>query len=196
MSADRKRYRHWTTVLYPESCAENWRSILDELHIQYAVSPLHDKDTNPDGELKKSHWHLAFVFDGVKSFDQIVEICDMIKAVCPQRCLSLRGLIRYFCHLDNPEKYQYNIDDIECHNGLDIDDCLKQTCTEKHAILLEILHFIQENNITEYWDLLMLCESSHPEWLDLLFEGYTLVLNSALTSRRNMLLKEQRRKLK
>lgn len=182
-----KRYRQWSTILYPESAAENWRSLLDEQHIQYIVSPLHDKDVNPDGEVKKEHWHIAFVFDGVKSYDQVLYLTELINAVSPQRVLSLRGLVRYFAHLDNPEKFQYNVDQIECHNGIDIDECLKQTCTEKHQILRDILYFIEEKDIREFWDLLIMVEEYHPEWLDLLMEGYTLFINSALTSRRNMI---------
>ncbi|HDT7711324.1 TPA: replication protein, partial [Enterococcus faecium] len=47
-----ERTRNWTFVVYPESAPENWREFLDELHVPWVESPLHDKDVNPDGELK------------------------------------------------------------------------------------------------------------------------------------------------
>ena len=36
------RTRNWTVVLYPESAPENWRDILDALHIEWVESPLHE----------------------------------------------------------------------------------------------------------------------------------------------------------
>lgn len=44
--------RTWGMVVYPESAPENWQELLSETFMQFAVSPLHDKDTNPDGEIK------------------------------------------------------------------------------------------------------------------------------------------------
>ena len=52
------RTRNWTIVLYPESAPDNWRTLIDDLHIEWVESPLHDKDVNANGEPKKAHWHL------------------------------------------------------------------------------------------------------------------------------------------
>ena len=38
--------RTWGAVVYPESAPDNWIEILEETRIQFAVSPLHDKDVN------------------------------------------------------------------------------------------------------------------------------------------------------
>ena len=46
-----KKSRYWTFLIYPESAPKDWYSKLEELHIPICVSPLHDKDTNPDGEI-------------------------------------------------------------------------------------------------------------------------------------------------
>lgn len=59
-----QRARMWTFVVYPESAPENWRDILSDYHIPWVESPLHDKDVNPDGEVKKAHWHIILFFDG------------------------------------------------------------------------------------------------------------------------------------
>ena len=45
------RARNWSLVVYPESAPG--RDILDDYHIPWVESPLHDKDVNPDGEIKK-----------------------------------------------------------------------------------------------------------------------------------------------
>jgi len=36
--------RYWAFIVYPESAPKNWLSILEDLHMQALVSPLHDKD--------------------------------------------------------------------------------------------------------------------------------------------------------
>ena len=68
------RTRVWTAVVYPDSAPENWRDILDDCHFEWVESPLHEFDTNPTGELKKAHWHIALSFDGPKSYEQVSEI--------------------------------------------------------------------------------------------------------------------------
>lgn len=47
------RTRNWATVVYPESAPKNWREILGEMRVPCFLSPLHDKDINPDGTPKK-----------------------------------------------------------------------------------------------------------------------------------------------
>lgn len=107
-SQAKARTRNWTFVVYPESVSSNWRDVLDEEHIQWVESPLHDKDTNADGEIKKAHIHVLVMYDGVKSYNQILEITNKINASVPQKCGSAKGLVRYMVHMDNPEKYQYS----------------------------------------------------------------------------------------
>ena len=60
------RARNWSLVVYPESAPENWRDILDDYHIPWVESPLHDKDVNPDGEIKKKRIGILVCFSGKK----------------------------------------------------------------------------------------------------------------------------------
>lgn len=66
MEKNESRCRNWTIVLYPESVPDNWRDILDDLHIEWIESPLHDRDINANGELKKPHWHILLMFGRCK----------------------------------------------------------------------------------------------------------------------------------
>ena len=118
------RKRNWTAVVYPESAPENWREILDDEHIEWVESPLHDKDMNPDGSIKKPHWHIMLLFDGNKSYEQIKEITDKINAPIPKYVQSVRAMARYFAHLDNPEKVQYAVSEIRGHGGVDLKELL------------------------------------------------------------------------
>ena len=114
------RTRIWSAVVYPDSAPENWREVLDDLHIEWVESPLHEFDTNPTGEVKKAHWHIVMSFDGPKSFEQVCEILEPLHCPIPQKCHALRGAVRYMAHLDNPEKYQYPTSGIVPHGGFDL----------------------------------------------------------------------------
>ena len=81
---------------------------LDQLHVAALISPLHDKDTNPSGEPKKPHYHVLLMFEGVKDYEtQVKPIFAEIGGVGREMVNSARGYARYLCHLDNPEKAQY-----------------------------------------------------------------------------------------
>ena len=114
-----ERKRNYATLVYPDSAPENWQEILSELKIPVFISPLHDKDVNADGKPKKPHYHVQFIFDGKKSDDQFKEIIAKFGGVGVEDVQSLRGYARYLCHLDNPDKAQYNTSMVKALGGAD-----------------------------------------------------------------------------
>lgn len=165
MAENNARTRNWAMIVYPESAPENWREIIDELHIPWIVSPLHDQDVNPDGTPKKPHWHVILVFDNVKAFHQVEELTEKINAPIPQPCSSLRGYVRYLVHTDNPEKHQYSRADIENH-GVDDLDKYFQTASSTRAILKACMNHIHEDHVTNYMDLCLWAASRGDDWFD------------------------------
>lgn len=149
----KERTRNWTFLVYPESAPKNWRSIIDDNHVSWIESPLHDKDVNPDGTKKKSHWHILVMYDGVKSYDQIKKLTDELNSPIPKRCESARGLVRYMIHLDNPEKYQYLKSNIVGHSGADVESFFEMSATNRLDKLKDITRYVLENNVTSFSDL-------------------------------------------
>ena len=145
-----EKVRYWTFILYPESAPEDWRDILQSLGLEFGISPLHDKDINPTGEVKKAHYHILMCYNGPTTYNRALSICKMVNATIPQRVYSPKGIIRYFTHQDNPEKYQYNKEDITTLNGLDISNF--EDLTEKQILQIkkDIIKFINENNVKSY----------------------------------------------
>lgn len=179
------RTRDWTFLVYPDSAPENWRTVLDEFNVPWVESPLHDKDVNPDGELKKSHWHILICFDSVKTFEQVCEITVLLNAPIPKKCLSKTGLIRYMVHLDNPEKFQYDLLDIVPHQGADIGQYFLPSRTQKIAYTHEIFEWIEENNILYFDVLLDYARKYKPDtWYVCLLEHYSIVLSKYFSHRR------------
>lgn len=186
MASSDGRQRNWVFVLYPESAPIDWRDKLDELLIEWVESPLHDKDVNPDGTTKKPHWHIVLLFAGLKSFEQVAEITKSINGTIPQKCISVRGQIRYLAHLDNPEKAQYSVSDIIGHQGADVQSYLKPTSAMRYGCIKEMMLYINENKVTEYWQFVDYAAREHfDDWFPLLCDNCSYIIGNYIKSRRN-----------
>ena len=159
MTATKTRY--WTFLIYPDDIKTDWLSFLNELHIPVAISPLHNKDINPDDTIKKPHFHIIVCFEGPTTYNNILDnICkplgcydDLDKKLygitIPKRVLSLRGMYRYLTHLDNPEKYQYNQEDITTLGDFQLD----MTESEITLIVKAIIDTINVKGFINYYEL-------------------------------------------
>lgn len=172
--------RDWTFIVYPESAPENWRSYLDDTHMRWIESPLHDKDVNPDGELKKAHWHILLSADGPITEHAVESIIAPLNCPHPKKVGSARGLVRYMTHMDNPEKYQYDINDIVAHNGADVASYFELTMTNKLRIMKEIVTFIYDEEIDNYADFLMLAIEKSDDWFNVAVNYNTLAINKLI----------------
>ena len=180
------RTRAWTFVLYPESAPVGWFDLLDEMHVQFAVSPLHDRDINADGSLKKSHHHVLLYFDGVKSYEQIKEITDALCSPIPQRCHDAKALVRYFCHMDNPNKAQYNPSDIRAGGGFDVAEALRPSSSARYDLIAEMIAFVKDNGIMEFQDLLDYAMiEQRDDWFPLLCDNCAFVVDRYIKSQRH-----------
>lgn len=183
--AKETRTRTWVIVLYPDSAPENWRSIIDEHHIEWVESPLHQFDTDPTGVVKKAHWHVLLMFGGVKSYDQVVEFCKPLNCPIPQRCHNAKAMVRYFAHLDNPDKYQYSINDILPHGGVEIADLLRPSSSERYTIIKEMCEYIGDNNVTEFFELMdYAMDQRYDTWFPLLCDNSAYIVNQYIKSNR------------
>lgn len=177
-----KRSRNFATVVYPESAPSNWIEILDWYHVSALVSPCHDRDLNPDGEPKKAHFHVMLMFEGLKSFSTQVEpIFKKIGAVGREEVNSVRGYARYLCHLDNPEKAQYEPSGIRCLGGADYYE-LTNLPTDEIKRLGEIFAYIQENEIYSLAELLTISRVYHPEWFSLIVTSKCYIIDKFIKS--------------
>lgn len=172
--------RDWTFIVYPESAPDNWRSILDDTFMKWIESPLHDKDVNPDGEIKKPHWHILLSADGPITDKAVKKILEPLNCPEPRKVGSSRGLVRYMTHMDNPEKYQYALDDIVAHNGADIASYFELTVTNKITIMKEIVEFIYAHKVDNYADFLMTCIETSDDWFDVAINYNTLAINKMI----------------
>lgn len=183
----RGRTRNWTFIVYPESAPENWRDIINAQRVPWVESPLHEGEMNPDNESeKKAHWHIMLMYDSVKTFAQAREISDSVNAPIPQKIASVRGLVRYMAHLDNPEKKQYVLSDIIGRNGADVSELLKPSASERFQIIREMQIWVRETGCMEICDLMDYAERERfDDWYSALCSNSLFVMTTYIQSRRN-----------
>ena len=178
--------RYWAFIVYPESVEGNWENTLEEMGLEFAISPLHDKDINPTGEPKKAHYHVLVEFAGPKRYKNVLEICEKIGATIPKKVESIRGYYRYLTHADNPDKAQYDEKDIRRYNNFE----LELTTTETTAIKKKICQIIEGAQIKEYCELLdYFAEIGDNDYWEIA-SNHTYFFDRYITSRRNKLKNE------
>lgn len=183
-----KRFRNFATVVYPESAPENWIDVLSDFHIPAFISPLHDADINPTGEKKKEHYHVMIMYEGKKSKEQAMEIIDTICGVGCEVVASIRGYARYLCHLDNPEKAQYKVDDVRSLSGADYMSVIG-LAIDKYKALSEMQEFCRDNNIFSFADLADYARQERFDWFRILADCGAFYMKTYLRSIEHTYLK-------
>lgn len=179
--------RLWAFVMYPDSMPKDAIETLKQSGLPCAISPLHDKDLNPDEVEKKPHYHVILVYSGPTTYNAVSKFTASLNATVPQPLESVRGYYRYLTHKDNPEKFQYDDNDIVHLNGFNISDFVELTKSEVIQIKIKVQQFIREYNITEYGELMdMLLDNELMVEYEIASNN-TLFFNSYVSSRRHVL---------
>lgn len=173
----KKRARVWAFVCWDESTDYDLlcRTISD-LHTPAVISPLHDMDayTESDvdawkvrhegmdwsvldvpgvGELKKPHWHVLISWAGSKSYLQMLEAFDQVGVRYFQKVESKGGYIRYMVHMDDPDKAQYSMDNLQAFGGIDLSCLVTISQLDKQMMMKQIMDHIYANRITSFANL-------------------------------------------
>ena len=177
------RTRNFATVVYPESAADDWLSILDSERIPALISPIHDRDVNQtaDKTPKKPHYHVIVMFSSVKTKTQAKAVFDKIGGVGCEAVQSIRGYARYLCHLDNPEKAQYDQAGVISLNGADYFSNI-EIATDKYKAIKEMIQWCKSNDIIDYATLFEYAMEERSDWFRVLCDSSTLVVKEYLRS--------------
>lgn len=147
--------RNWAFVAYPDSLPVDWVDQLRLAGVQAAISPLHDRDLDPDGQPKKPHYHVILVYGNPTTYGNVRQLTNgRLGQTVPQPLEQVRGYYRYLTHQDNPDKAQYDPAQIQLIGGFDLRDFCEMTKSEVDRIKREIMTLIRDNGITEYADLI------------------------------------------
>lgn len=177
-----KRTRNYATVVYPESAPDDWITKLQEQCVPALISPMHNRDINADGTPKKEHYHVMIMFEGVKTEKQAREVFELIGGVGVEPIKCLRAYARYLCHLDNPDKAQYDVSDVISCAGADYYSMIS-LASDKYSAIGEMLEFCIDNGTDCYAELLLYAKHNREDWFRVLCGSGTITMVQFLKSK-------------
>lgn len=176
-----RRTRNYSCILYPESADSDFGSKLKESHVPFLLSPLHDQDKDCEGNTKKAHYHLIVCYDSVKTIDQFIDLVKPLGGVMSEPINCLRSYGRYLCHLDDPEKFRYPIDQVESYN-IDYLEVINQT-SDRYEAISDMQDYCDQNNIYSFSELCKYCRTYRPDWFRLLCDNSSVIMQAYLKSK-------------
>lgn len=179
------RTRLYATIVYPDNkgdserglspTPDNWIEVLQSFNVPCFVSPFHDKDKDYDeNNLKKPHYHIMVMYDGVKTIRQFDKIRDAIGGVGYFVIDSAAGYARYLCHLEHANKHQYPISEVKAFNGADYELTIGNTYNRK-ACIIQMIKFIDRTHIKSFSQLLRYALKYEPDWFNCLMDNSFLL---------------------
>lgn len=114
MSKNKEKFRsrNFRLILYPEdpTHVEALETIKKEYEHAYI---LHNQDLdNDDDDCKKEHWHVVIRFANAKWNTALADDLG-IKFNYIRDCKDLKKALAYLIHFFNPEKYQYDFEQVQ-----------------------------------------------------------------------------------
>ncbi len=210
--ADKKtsvKKRNWAFVVYPTKAQlealgstydgndgygmlpDDWVEIMQLSGLQYAISPLHDKDFDPENnKMKKPHYHVIVCYGNPTTFNNVQSLTNRLNAPIPQALETVRGYYRYLTHKDNPDKYQYDENQIVVGGGFNIADYIELTKSEVNKIKFDLQKLIRQEDICEYEILMDYIQDNLDQLCYDVASSNTMFFNTYLRSRRHRIDRE------
>lgn len=178
-----KRARAWWGVLYPESAPKNWRAMIADDLVECLISPLHDKDVLPNGELKKPHYHVLISFKSPTTRENAADTMERWGCVVQRhwpkpgepdsfKVKDFRQAARYLCHLDQPDKHRYEISEVQSIGAIDY-AALVMSATDEDAMLDEIFEAMDNYALDSFPKVVRWTREHNPEWKPIVYRKYT-----------------------
>ena len=144
---------------------EDFFERLEALKLPVFVSPLHDSDVKDDGSLKKPHYHVILRYSSQVTVSHATrDLLSLGVSQPPEIVKSLRAYSRYLCHLDQPDKAQYRIDDVREYMCSDYKDVCKLTTSADVMSQMDAIEdIIDELEIISYRALCLIIRQQYPE---------------------------------
>lgn len=182
MSSNHVKHPFYSFIVYKEDITlHELKELCKASTLPCYISPCHDKDVYRQididkyiksnnlevldysdlpfslGETKKAHWHVAVRLPYMRSpksalgfIQDNFSLLD-INYIVPYDILNL--MCRYWSHLDNPEKVQYNPREAVALNGFLVDLTKPQVPKPERDVVLDIISFIKEHRSCNFYVL-------------------------------------------
>lgn len=168
----RDKVRCYWFVVWPESLdISRFFEVLRETGLGIAVSPLHDKDVkDPDtGELSKPHYHVLVRFPAPRYLEPVRRLVgswifdanmltntpeDMNPTWYVRPVPDYAGALRYLCHLDEPDKHQYPVNEVLTFGFIDVSMLYAKSVADDVESYYQLIAWCRNNPGKSYADLM------------------------------------------
>lgn len=196
----REKVRAYWFVVWPESCdMAKLFAILRESGYAIAVSPLHDKDVKDDSlELAKPHYHIIIRFPSARYLEPTRRLvgswlfdADALTSIGDGMDVSwyvkpvndYPGALRYLCHLDDPEKHRYPVNEVMSFGFIDLSPLYASSVSDDVDSYCELIAWCRSNPGRTYADLMDAVYDSQDRALMRVLTRYSYTLKGYLQDR-------------
>lgn len=198
----RDKTRCYWFVFWPESVnASKLFSIFRSSGLAIAVSPLHDRDVRDSdtGELSKPHYHVLVRFPSPRYLEPVRRLVGSwmfdADALTSSDAAGVAvewyvrpvsdyaGALRYLCHLDNPDKHQYAVNEVMTFGYIDVSMLYAKSVADDVESYYELISWCRQNPGRSYADLLDVVYDSGDRSLMRVLTRYSYTLKGYLTER-------------
>lgn len=180
------RYRLFFLVLYHDSESYDYKETCRYLKSlgNYAYIT-HDKDLDDDGNLKKIHDHWIIKLDNAMSGSAFHKKTGIPLNLC-QEIQNERSCCRYLIHFDDPERYQYDINEVHCstHYSRFFNKCFNDVESEEQQIsnIYNFLSDISTKASNSHEALYLLVQYVNSQCYDTVYKRYRTEFKDYLSS--------------
>lgn len=198
-----KKSKYWAFLLYEDSMPTNYKEIITQWFLPVCISPKHDKDvyeetteSHKKGEIKKTHYHVLLCFGNTTTYKTALNYAKELGANIVKPISSSKGAYDYWTHKNNPEKAQYNEEDMQYFGGFNTRDYIGKTEHEIDIALNTIIHIINDKNLYELKEVYdYLDKMNLTEYRDLIHHK-TLFIKEYVKSKKFMVDEQVKKMLK
>lgn len=178
----------WWGYLYEDSAPDNFLDLMRESGME-GLAMKHDRDVTAAGEIKEKHWHVVVRFSHAV---QAKEAKDILTSFgCKEASVQYRdnwaAVARYLCHLDDPNKVQYDPADVVEFGGADYLAAINRTA-DKYRIIAEMCDWAKTNRVYSFNKLVDYARVENLEWFMALADNSAIFMREYLKSYRYDLL--------
>lgn len=170
------RARNFCLVLYDDDPTHNQAIEKIKRYYEYALI-LHDKDFEKEDKdkIKKSHYHIVLKFKNAKWNTSLAEELGITPNYI-EECRDLKRALLYLIHYNEPEKFQYNCDEIHGPLKKRIEIILDNDDKNENDKVLDLLKWINSFDCTITFNQFVEYSASCYKW-DVVRRGGNLWIN-------------------
>lgn len=179
-----KQHKIYWAYLYEDSAPDNFLDLIRESGYE-GLAMKHDRDTTAAGEVKEPHWHVIVHFSHAVAAKEAKEVLTSFG--CKEKSVQYRdswtAVARYLCHMDDPNKFQYNPADVVEFGGADYLDAINRSA-DKYRIVAEMCAWCKENRVYSFNRLVDYARDENLEWFMALCDNCAIFMREYLKSYR------------